>query len=486
MALWLRFGFGDAVTRRFSKALLLLSGWMAAGWIFWKYETAVPKSPVLPEGVTGDSVPVVPAVTAPEVSPFEEAFVKWAGRPELRSALTALVLLDEEGRIVFSSALGETALCPASALKILTTGAAFGMLGPEFRFETRLIHRPDGNLALVGSGDPTLEAADLDALAAAAIRAGLKEVSGDLEADTTVFAQPPVDDHWNWGDIGNAYGAGAFGLNIERNRLTVSFQPGGKPGDPARFVQGGPVAAGTRWVNEVTTGPPGSGDGVTLYSVPFGRVISLAGTVPQGDEFTVGGAIPDPPALAVEVLRAALVRGGVKFSGKPVPRKGEAVVLASHRSAALPEIIDHLHKVSDNLETQCLFLTLGNVSQTDPATAVWQHWEKSGVTFDGLRLIDGSGLARANMIRPLDLARVNFAARHGPHGERFFQSLNVSLDGHARAKLGSMSGVKTDTGFLRMNDGRELTFALMANGLDPGLGFWPLRAELLEAIRNAE
>ncbi len=486
MALWLRFGFGDAVIRRFPMLLLLLSGWMAAGWIFWKYETALPESPALPEGIAVDSMPVVPPETAPAVSAFEKEFLRWASKPEIRSALTALVLLDEEGRIVFSSALGETALCPASALKILTTGAAFGILGPEFRFETRLIDRSDGNLALVGGGDPTLENADLEALAAAAIQGGLKEVSGDLVADATVFAQPPVNDHWNWGDIGNAYGAGAFGLNIGHNRLTVSLQPGEKPGDPAKFLQGGPVAAGTRWVNEVTTGPPGSGDGVTLYSVPFGRVISLAGTVPQGDEFTVGGAIPDPPALAVEVLRAALVRGGVKFSGKPVSRKGEAVVLASHRSVALPEIIDHLHKVSNNLETQCLFLTLGIVSQTDPATAVRQHWEKAGVTFEGLRLIDGSGLARANMIRPLDLARVNFAARHGPHGERFFQSLNASLDGHARAKLGSMSGVKTDTGFLRMNDGREFTFALMANGLDPGLGFWPLRAELLEAIRNAE
>lgn len=486
MALCLRFGFGDAVKRPFFKALLLLSGWMAAGWIFWKGESVLPKSPVLPIVVAEDPAPVVPVEAAPVVSPFEKAFVKWANRPELRSALTALVLLDEQGRVVFSSALGETALCPASALKILTTGAAFGVLGPEFRFETRLIHRPDGNLALVGGGDPTLDTDDLDALAAAAIQAGLRAVAGDLVADTTVFAVPPVNDHWNWGDIGNAYGAGAFGLNIGHNRLTVSFQPGEKPGDPAKFLEGGPVAAGTRWVNEVTTGPPGSGDGVTLYSVPLGQIISLAGTVPPGEEFTVGGAIPDPPAVAVEALRAALVRSGVRFSGKPVPRKGEAVLLASHRSAALPEIVDHLHKVSDNLEAQCLFLTLGNAAQTDPASAVRRYWEKAGVAFEGLRLIDGSGLARANMIRPLDLVRVNFAARHGPHGERYFQSLSASLGGHARAKLGSMSGVKTDTGFLRMNDGREFTFALMANGLDPGLGFWPLRGELLEAVRNAK
>ena len=45
-----------------------------------------------------------------------------------------------------------------------------------------------------------------------------------------------------------------------------------------------------------------------------------------------------------------------------------------------------------------------------------------------------------------------------------------------------MSGVKSDAGFLLMPDGRRLTFALMANGLDPALDFWPLRARLLEAV----
>lgn len=65
------------------------------------------------------------------------------------------MLLDEDERVIFSSALGETALCPASTLKTLTTGAAFGILGPKFRFETKLIHRTDGNLALIGGGDPT-------------------------------------------------------------------------------------------------------------------------------------------------------------------------------------------------------------------------------------------------------------------------------------------------------------------------------------------
>lgn len=464
--------------KAFLKTSFFLSGWIAAGWICWiAWEARDARAPSSPT-----STVIASGETA---GPWQEVFDAWSAKPELRSALVGLVVLDETGEIAFSSALGKTALCPASSLKTLTTGAALGMLGEDFRFETHLVHRQDGNLAIVGGGDPTLSLADLDQLAATAVAAGLKEVAGDLVVDVSVFSAAPVNDHWNWGDIGNAYGAGAFGINIEHNRMRVRFQPDGKLGEPAKFLDGTPVPADTRWVNEVTIGPAGSGDGVMIYSSPGSREITLRGTVPQGAIFTVNGAIPDPPAVVLDVLRSALESKGVKFLKKPIPQKGEAAILANHRSAPLPEIIDHLHKVSDNLEAQSLFLTLGNHVGKDAAVAVREFWEKAGVAFEGLRLIDGSGLARANMIRPLDLARVNFAARHGENGPRYFQSLNPSLAGEVRAKLGSMSGVKTDVGFLRLDNGKELTFALMANGLDPSFSFWPLRGELLEALRSA-
>ena len=77
------------------------------------------------------------------------------------------------------------------------------------------------------------------------------------------------------------------------------------------------------------------------------------------------------------------------------------------------------------------------------------------------------------------------AARRGPHGGRYFQSLNPSLGGNVRAKLGGMSGVKTDTGFLTLENGRIYTFALMANGVGTGFDFWGLRDELLTAVRHA-
>lgn len=465
-----------------------------AAWLF------LTKMPVrLQDGPTASSQPgaiqktiVPPDDGKPTDSPLSTVFEKWSANPALTGALIGFCVLDESGQVLYSSPLAERALCPASALKTMTTAAAMEMLGPDFRFETvvAVTSAPDakgvvaGDVILVGGGDPTLSSLDLAVLAEAVAKAGVKRVTGRILADTSVFSQPPVNDHWNWGDVGNAYGAGAYGLNVDHNRLSVVFDPAVKPGMPAELLDISPVALGTESVSRVLTGPAGSGDGVTVYSEPNGRRITLSGTVPAGEKgFTVSGAIPDPPALAVDLLEKHLKSLGVVISGKGLPPGSDRARLASRQSAALPAIIDHLHRVSDNLEAQCLFYTMGKMKDREPAEVLRKFWQEKGISLPGLRLIDGSGLARATMIRPLDLASINHHARRGPQGERFRQSLTVYLDGAVRSKLGAMSGVKTDVGFLTTAGGRELVYCLMANGLDPAMNFWPLREQLLRGIR---
>ncbi len=461
------------------QVVLLLSGWAVAVGLGLKLR----EHPAQPQPQ--------PAATPVPEGKFERIFREWSADPKLAGALVAFCLLDEKGQTVFASPLATTALCPASALKTATTGAAQALLGSEFRFETTLAATAplgadgvlNGDLVLVGGGDPTFSSEDLGKLAADVIAKGLKQVTGRLVVDTSIFPPDPVSEHWNWGDIGNAYGAGAFGLNLDHNRLAIEFTPGKEPGAAAVLTGTDPALRETRSVNHVVTGAPGSGDGVVVYSEPYGRTITLRGTVPAGERsFPVTGALPDPPAVAAKLLHARLEAAGVTFANQPVT-SAMRFPLAIHRSAPLPEIIDHLHEVSDNLEAQCLFLMIGKKQNADPATAVRQYWEKAGVEFVGLRLLDGSGLARANMIRPLDLARVNFAARRGPHGQRFYESLTAYADGAVRGKIGGMSGVKTQVGFLRTASGRELTFAVMANGLPAGRFYWTLQQELLEKVR---
>ena len=470
-----------------AKVLVLLSGWAIAGWLLVSPRVE-PISISLAPGPAADGA----GDEVEQESGLAKAFRTWSEDPRLAGAAVGFCVLGPEGEELYLSPLAETAFCPASALKTMTTAAALDLLGPEFRFETALAAAAApgtdgvlaGDLVLLGGGDPTLAGEDLDALATQLVKQGLKRVEGRVIPDASVFPPQAVSDHWNWGDIGNAYGAGAYGLNVNHNRLEISFQPGERTGSPARLLETPVTGKETRWINRVSTGPTGSGDQVVVYSEPYGSTVTLQGTVPLGgNPFTVTGALPDPPAAAAGLMTLALKRAGVSVAGREIPASPPALVkLATHRSAPLAEVIGHLHRTSDNLEAQCLFLTIGRQEKKQAAEALRRYWEKQGVFFKGLRLIDGSGLARATMIRPIDLARINHIARLGPHGARFRDSLSTYLDGKVRAKLGAMSGVKTEVGFLTLPNGKVLTYALMANGLDPALDYWPLRESLLEAV----
>jgi D-alanyl-D-alanine carboxypeptidase/D-alanyl-D-alanine-endopeptidase (penicillin-binding protein 4) len=462
---------------------LALAGWIVAG-ILWIRGGSAGFPPI-------DSR--MPAVESS--SELAEVLRAAASEPGFEAAAVAFCLLDAAGQVVFESPLAATALTPASALKSLTVAAALELLGPEFRFETRLLAPlpPDaagvvaGNLRLVGGGDPTLSFADLDALARAAVDGGLRRVTGGLVADASAFPEHPMSEHWNWGDIGNAYGAGAFGLNVNHNRMLAFFKAGRMAGDPVEFLGSDPTPGTISWVNRLTTGPPGSGDRSVVFSEPYGRTITLRGSIPAGEtRFAVRAALPDPPAVALAWLRDALATNGVVFGERDAdgPPPAELQTLAVHHSAPLRQIIGHLQRVSDNLEAQCVFLMMGRQLGRDPAMVLRDYWKRQGVAFAGLRLLDGSGLARATMIRPLDLARANYLARHGGHGELFHASLPVLGDGAIRSKPGAMSGVRSDAGFIASERHGELTFALVTNGLGPQADYRRLREQLLTAARN--
>jgi serine-type D-Ala-D-Ala carboxypeptidase/endopeptidase (penicillin-binding protein 4) len=72
-----------------------------------------------------------------------------------------LVRLGDGGRAVVLLDSNATApMTPASNLKLVTTSAALEQLGPGFKFRTLLLQH-DGDLILVGDGDPSFGDAEL-------------------------------------------------------------------------------------------------------------------------------------------------------------------------------------------------------------------------------------------------------------------------------------------------------------------------------------
>jgi D-alanyl-D-alanine carboxypeptidase/D-alanyl-D-alanine-endopeptidase (penicillin-binding protein 4) len=114
--------------------------------------------------------------------------------PRVNPAKTGAVVYDlATGDVVFTFHAG-LALHPASNEKLGTTYAALIALGPAFRIETDVLGEGEqsgtkwqGDIVLKGYGDPTLSAADLQALARQVRRDGITRVNGRVVGDESWF-----------------------------------------------------------------------------------------------------------------------------------------------------------------------------------------------------------------------------------------------------------------------------------------------------------
>jgi D-alanyl-D-alanine carboxypeptidase/D-alanyl-D-alanine-endopeptidase (penicillin-binding protein 4) len=278
------------------------------------------------------------------------------------------------------------------------------------------------------------------------------------------------------------------GLNIDHNRFVARLRPGAKEGDAAEFLGSHPEVPHVIWRSEVTTGPRGSGDGVMIYGGPKAAEIELAGTVPAGSgEFRVSGAVPDPPLLAAHRLTEHLKAAGIEVGKAASTGEREGgIEWARHESAPLVEIISSLHRTSNNLEAEAVFRMVGASSEREPAEAIRSHWMERGLDLGNTRIVDGSGLSRADYISAATLARLQHLAEVGPLGEAYRDSLNPAYEGAVRWKGGAMSAVRSWCGFVRTESGEERAFAMIFNHYPDGAVVSQARDRLVEAMRTSD
>ena len=90
---------------------------------------------------------------------------------------------------------GDQMALPASTMKVLTALAALLQLGPDFRFNTTLETKGSisdgvlrGDLVARFDGDPTFKRQNIRNMVAVLKKQGIKEISGNVVIDTSVFA----------------------------------------------------------------------------------------------------------------------------------------------------------------------------------------------------------------------------------------------------------------------------------------------------------
>jgi len=401
----------------------------------------------------------------------------------------------------------EKSLSPASNLKVVTTATALLILGEDFRFKTTLEYDGtldnsgvlNGNIIIRGGGDPTLgggrtdgtqDINDLLALWSSKIKeAGIKKINGSVVAVNGIFEKNAIPDYWIWTDIGNYYGAGAFGLNMNENLYELIFKPADKVGDSATILRIEPVIPNLQFENNVTTAAKGSGDNTNIYGAPYSYNRYASGTIPAGvAEFTVKGSIPDPAYFSAYSLTQKLKQDGIEVKQSPLAvqdYKNGLKQFYEFNSPTLKEIALHTNQSSLNLYAECMLKMMGYKVKRQGATkagieVVKDYWKNKGMDLSGFFIYDGSGLSDANAVTANQFTSLLSLMMKGKAFNSFYNSLptvgvsgtvsrlckGTKAENNIRAKSGTITKVSCYCGYVTTTKGDLLSFSMMVNNYE--------------------
>lgn len=401
---------------------------------------------------------------------------------------------------------------PASTIKVLTTYAALEALGPAYTWHTRAYATGpirdqvlEGNLVLVGGGDPFMTAERWWGFVAGLRNAGVQRITGDVIIDNSYFATLS-DDRATFDDRPySTYNVLPDALMVNFQTVTISVLP--DPATNSVRVSANPWPANLSIANEVRL-EPGScrrgaaGIRVSMPEGSTGNRISVTGRYAAGcGQFTTTRAVMKAPDFAFGLFKTLWQQAGGTLGGSmklgPVP--AGATLLYTHESLTLAEVIRLVNKYSSNAMARTLYLTLGAERFPGrPATpaaglaAIQEFLSQQGLSIPELVLENGSGLSRNERITAAGLADILLAAYKSQYMPEFAASLPLSatdgtlkrqfrsrdMQGRLRMKTGSLEGVKALAGYVNAASGRTFVTVVILNHPTAAQGSG-------EAIQNA-
>lgn len=361
-----------------------------------------------------------------------------------------------------------------------------------------------------------------DEMAAALRTAGVTRVEGRLVGDDDAFEDERFGFGWQWDDVAFGYGASVGPLQANMNTVQAVVVPGGVEGAPA-LVSLRPGGSDLLVVNRVVTGPPGGEARVRVDRYPARRELVVEGTVPAaGAEVVRTAAVDNPTQNFVGLMKLSLETRGIVISGDavdvddvPAPglaaatgissaavppparpvvgdsapaavadgqRRPERRVLARIASPPLSDFAKTLMKISQNLyaETTLRALSLSPGPATVEASAelVAETLSRWGVAPATYVVADGSGLSRHNLVSASMIVAILRAMARDPQlFEPFLATMPVAGEdgtlgsrmkgtraaGNVKAKTGTLSHVRSLSGYLTTAGGERVVFAMIAN-----------------------
>lgn len=469
-----------------------------------------PEGEAIPSADAEAGEALASAVAVPEGGEPQTLDVALAALPKMKvfekSTIALEVVNADTGEKIYAYGDDRT-LLPASTVKLLTAAVALRELGPAYRFPTWVKTDGelgvdgvlDGNLHIIGQGDPTMVVERMWKMIGDIKARGVSEVKGNVVFDDSYMAGDGVwIPGWNKAEDlerGEVYYSALGALSLNFNLAAIVVRPGPAVGGAAvaSFETPSDVLV---LDNQLTTGRARS-----KYWVKVDRKLDEAGKVAT---YTLTGNVPvdlepdrgpiyrtlaDPTGNYVSVFRELAKAQGIKVKGKFIVGAAPATskLLLKAESERLAEILPDMNKQSNNFIAEQVLRAvaaerIGLPGTTEGGARIISDYLSSlGVAPDRHRIVNGSGLSRDAFLAPSALDAVlrdmhnnldlgpefrSTLAVGGRDGTLWHRFREDGMEGRVRAKTGSLSGVVCLAGYVAAADGTDYAFTFFVNDLD--------------------
>lgn len=395
----------------------------------------------------------------------------------------------------------ERLLIPASVTKIWTTATAFSVLGADNKFVTKFMAPSNidgqgainGKLQVVCGGDPIFEQKyrkdlgkpSLDKIAEELHVKGLRSINGDIEIVLNGYDRSCGNGVWEMGDLREGFAPSVDGVGYNSNVCHVAIGPGTSEGEVASVIIDPPFAPITVH-NGVVTASAGNESWVEFNVTPCRDELEISGVMARGDDPQyIWFPIQNPALYFGLAFREALGRKGITVSGQVHVARDIAtcsILLLDFMSPPLIDIASVTNKESDNYLAEYLLSAAGKKTFGEGSTdaglrAIQKFSRELGIHRDQVSLQDGCGLSRQNIVSAVANVKLLSKMAKSESANSFEASLSQSgvdgtiggrlstdgMMGRVRGKTGTMTNVSSLAGYIALDNGKKIAFAIICN-----------------------